>query len=54
MKICKISAGEKVGEMIELVREKQLAGELKTVKEAKEFLRKRQKNDYMQGNKELT
>lgn len=39
MKICKVSEGEKVGEILEKVREKQLSGELKNAKDAKAFLK---------------
>lgn len=39
MKICKIPAGEKVGEILKDVREKQLGGELKTPRDAKKYLK---------------
>lgn len=41
MKICKISAGEKVGEILKDIREKQLEGELKTPREAKKYLKQK-------------
>lgn len=39
MKICKIPAGEKIGEILKDVREKQLGGELETKRDAKKYLK---------------
>lgn len=49
MKILGIKPGERVGRVLEEIREKQLAGEIKTKKEAKELLKKIKKIEDLKG-----